>query len=292
MSTNSSNAAEQPLVAGFDPVVQLIKKAQQNAALAVNTQLIGLYWQVGAYISQKLERAEWGDSVVEQLANHIAITQPGLRGFTRRNLFRMRQFYETYKEDENFVSALLTQMPWTHHLMLLSQCKSLAEREFYMRNTIAQKWSSRELNRQLESALFERMVIRPAKLSPALQERVAGVADVFKDAYYIEFLQLPKGHSESGLHQGLIGRLKAFLTELGHDFCFVGSEFPLQVGIRDFSIDLLLFHRGLNCLVAIELKVGRFEPEHLGKPRSPRSGPPQGSRKPGDRCFTVCQQRR
>ena len=292
MSTNSSNAAEQPLVAGFDPVVQLIKEAQQNAALAVNTQLIGLYWQVGAYISQKLERAEWGDSVVEQLANHIAITQPGLRGFTRRNLFRMRQFYETYKEDENFVSALLTQMPWTHHLMLLSQCKSLAEREFYMRNTIAQKWSSRELNRQLESALFERMVIRPAKLSPALQERVAGVADVFKDAYYIEFLQLPKGHSESGLHQGLIGRLKAFLTELGHDFCFVGSEFPLQVGIRDFSIDLLLFHRGLNCLVAIELKVGRFEPEHLGKPRSPRSGPPQGSRKSGNRCITVCQQRR
>ena len=292
MSTNSSNAAEQPLVAGFDPVVQLIKKAQQNAALAVNTQLIGLYWQVGAYISQKLERAEWGDAVVEQLANHIAITQPGLRGFTRRNLFRMRQFYETYKEDENFVSALLTQMPWTHHLMLLSQCKSLAEREFYMRNTIAQKWSSRELNRQLESALFERMVIRPAKLSPALQERVAGVADVFKDAYYIEFLQLPKGHSESGLHQGLIGRLKAFLTELGHDFCFVGSEFPVQVGIRDFSIDLLLFHRGLNCLVAIELKVGRFEPEHLGKPRSPRSGPPQGSRKSGNRCITVCQQRR
>ena len=292
MSTNSSNAAEQPLVAGFDPVVQLIKKAQQNAALAVNTQLIGLYWQVGAYISQKLERAEWGDAVVEQLANHIATTQPGLRGFTRRNLFRMRQFYETYKEDENFVSALLTQMPWTHHLMLLSQCKSLAEREFYMRNTIAQKWSSRELNRQLESALFERMVIRPAKLSPALQERVAGVADVFKDAYYIEFLQLPKGHSESGLHQGLIGRLKAFLTELGHDFCFVGSEFPVQVGIRDFSIDLLLFHRGLNCLVAIELKVGRFEPEHLGKPRSPRSGPPQGSRKSGNRCITVCQQRR
>ena len=292
MSTNSSNAAEQPLVTGFDPVVQLIKKAQQNAALAVNTQLIGLYWQVGAYISQKMERAEWGDSVVEQLANHIANTQPGLRGFTRRNLFRMRQFYETYKEDENFVSALLTQMPWTHHLMLLSQCKSLAEREFYMRNAIAQKWSSRELNRQLESALFERMVIRPAKLSPALQERVAGVADVFKDAYYIEFLQLPKGHSESGLHQGLIGRLKAFLTELGHDFCFVGSEFPLQVGIRDFSIDLLLFHRGLNCLVAIELKVGRFEPEHLGKPRSPRSGPPQGSRKSGNRCITVCQQRR
>ena len=265
MSSSPLDTSEQTPVVDFAHVVQLIKNAQQNAAVAVNTQLIGLYWQVGAFISQKMARAEWGDSVVDQLAEHIAATQPGLRGFTRRNLFRMRQFYEVYKKDENFVSALLTQMPWTHHLMLLSQCKSLQEREFYMRNAIAQKWSSRELNRQLESALFERMVTRPAKLSPALQARVAGVADVFKDAYCIEFLQLPKGHSESGLHQGLLGRLREFLTELGHDFCFVGSEYPLQVGCRDFAVDLLLFHRGLNSLVAIELKVGRFEPEHLGK---------------------------
>ncbi|UXL39213.1 PDDEXK nuclease domain-containing protein [Pseudomonas sp. ML2-2023-6] len=265
MSSHFLNTPHQTSTIGFTHVVKLIKNAQQNAVVAVNTQLIGLYWQVGAFISQKLERAEWGDSVVEQLAVHIAATQPGLRGFTRRNLFRMRQFYEAYREDENLVSALLTQLPWTHHLMLLSQCKSAQEREFYMRSAVVQKWSSRELDRQLGSALFERMVIRPAKLSPALQERVAGVTDVFKDAYFVEFLQLPSGHNESGLHRGLLGRLKEFLTELGHDFCFVGSEYPLQVGTRDFAVDLLLFHRGLNCLVAIELKVGRFEPEHLGK---------------------------
>lgn len=265
VNIKTSDTCEQLTSVGFAHVVQLIKNAQQNAVVAVNAQLIGLYWQVGAFISQKIERAEWGDSVVEQLATHIAKTQPGLRGFTRRNLFRMRQFYEAYRRDEDFVSALLTQIPWTHHLMLLSQCKMLEEREFYMRTAIAQKWSSRELDRQLESALFERMLTKPAKLSPSLQARVAGVADVFKDAYFVEFLQLPKKHSEASLHQGLMGRLKEFLIELGHDFCFVGSEYPLQVGARDFAVDLLLFHRGLNCLVAIELKVGRFEPEHLGK---------------------------
>lgn len=265
MNIKTSDTCEQLTSVGFAHVVQLIKNAQQNAVVAVNAQLIGLYWQVGAFISQKIERAEWGDSVVEQLATHIAQTQPGLRGFTRRNLFRMRQFYEAYRKDEDLVSALLTQIPWTHHLMLLSQCKMLEEREFYMRTAIAQKWSSRELDRQLESALFERMLTNPAKLSPSLQTRVAGVADVFKDAYFVEFLQLPKEHSEASLHQGLMGRLKEFLIELGHDFCFVGSEYPLQVGARDFAVDLLLFHRGLNCLVAIELKVGRFEPEHLGK---------------------------
>ncbi|MGE8346738.1 PDDEXK nuclease domain-containing protein [Pseudomonas helleri] len=250
---------------GFAHVVKMIKSAQQSAAMAVNAHLIELYWQVGAFISQKLEHAEWGDSVVEQLAAHIAHTQPGLRGFTRRNLFRMRQFYEAYKAEEHLVSALLTQMPWTHHLMLLSQCSMAQQRAFYMRTAIAQKWSSRELGRQLQSALFERTIIQPAKLSPALKERIEDVTSIFKDAYVLEFLQLLKGHSESGLHQGLLGHLKAFLTELGHDFCFVGSQYPLQVGARDFVVDLVLFHRGLNCLVAIELKVGRFEPEHLGK---------------------------
>ena len=265
MRNNCPESTDQIVTTGFAHVVKMIRSAQQSSALAVNAHLIGLYWQVGAFISQKLALAEWGDSVVEQLAAHIASTQPGLRGFTRRNLFRMLQFYETYKTDENLVSALLTQMPWTHHLMLLSQCQMPQQREFYMRMAIEQRWSSRELGCQLQSALFERTLVNPAKLSPALKERVEGVANVFKDAYYVEFLQLPKGHSESGLHLGLLGRLKEFLTELGNDFCFVGSEYPLQVGDRDFAVDLVLFQRGLNCLVAIELKVGRFEPEHLGK---------------------------
>ena len=248
----------------FEEVLTLIQNARQRAVQAVNTQLIDLYWQVGGYISRKLERAEWGDSVVSQLAQHLARTQPGLRGFTRANLFRMRQFYEAYRHDEK-VSALLRQLPWTHNVIILSQCKLSQEREFYLHLAIQEKWSSRELERQLKSALFERSIANPAKVSAPLRQNYPAAMDVFRDAYMVEFLGLPGDHAEADLHRGLMQRLKEFLIELGRDFCFVGSEYPLQVGSRDFALDLLFFHRGLNCLVAIELKVGRFEPEYLGK---------------------------
>ncbi len=223
-----------------------------------------LYWQVGEYISHKIASAEWGDGVVEELARYLARTQPGLRGFTRPNLFRMRQFYETYAGDEK-VSALLRQLPWTHNLIILGQSKRPEEREFYLRMAIQERWSSRELERQFKAALFERAVLNPPKVSPVTRQLHPQAASIFKDSYVVEFLDLPDGHSEADLHKGLINRLKDFLIELGRDFCFVGSEYPVQVGRRDFSLDLLFFHRGLNCLVAIELKVGRFEPEQLGK---------------------------
>ena len=248
----------------FEEVLNLIRASREQAFQAVNTALVDLYWQVGAYISRKLATAEWGDGVVEQLAAHIARTQPGLRGFTRPNLFRMRQFYETYQGDEK-VSPLVRQLSWTHNLIILSQSKREEEREFYLRQAVKERWGKRELERQFRSALFERAVLHPAKVSPAVRQMHPEAMDVFKDAYVVEFLGLPAGHDESDLHQGLLHRLKEFLIELGRDFCFVGSEFPLQVGNRDFALDLLFFHRGLNCLVAIELKVGRFEPEYLGK---------------------------
>lgn len=248
----------------FGEVLALIHSARQRAVQAVNTQLVELYWQVGAYISHKLEQADWGDAVVTQLADYLARTQPGLNGFTRRNLFRMRQFYEAYRGDEK-VSALLTQLPWTHNLMILSQSKRPEERAFYLRMAVQEKWSSRELERQLKTALFERSVLNPAKVTPVVTQTHPAALEVFRDAYMVEFLGLPDSHAEADLHQGLLARLKDFLIELGRDFCFVGSEYPLQVGGRDFALDLLFFHRGLNCLVAIELKVGRFEPEYLGK---------------------------
>ena len=248
----------------FAEVVHMIQAARHTAVQAVNTQLIDLYWQVGAYISQKLEQAEWGDGVVTQLADYLARTQPGLRGFTRPNLFRMRQFYAAYRHEEK-VSALLRQLPWTHNLIILSQSKRPEEREFYLRMAIQEKWSSRERERQFKTALFERSVLSPAKVTPLVTQSHPTALDVFRDAYLVEFLNLPDGHAEADLHQGLLVHLKDFLIELGRDFCFVGSEYPLQVGRRDFALDLLFFHRGLNCLVAVELKVGRFEPEYLGK---------------------------
>jgi predicted nuclease of restriction endonuclease-like (RecB) superfamily len=248
----------------FAEVVNLIQAARHKAFQAVNTTLIDLYWHVGEYISRKIENAEWGDGVVEQLAAYLARTQPGLRGFTRPNLFRMRQFYETYRLDEK-VSALLRQLSWTHNLIILSQSKQPEEREFYLRLAIQEKWSKRELERQFKTALFERTVLHPPKVSPLVRQIHPDALSVFKDSYLLEFLGLPDGHDESDLHKGLLNKLKEFLIELGRDFCFVGSEFPVQVGKRDFALDLLFFHRGLNCLVAIELKVGRFEPEYLGK---------------------------
>jgi predicted nuclease of restriction endonuclease-like (RecB) superfamily len=248
----------------FGEVIALIKNARQQAAQAVNTRLIELYWQVGGYISSKLERAEWGDAVVNQLAEHLALTQPGLRGFTRSNLFRMRQFYEIYRAEEK-VAPLARQLSWSHNLIILGQSQRPEEREFYLRMATQEKWTKRELERQFKSALFERSVATPLKSSEALKKTQPDALEVFRDAYVVEFLNLPATHAEADLHQGLLHRLKDFLIELGRDFCFVGSEYPLQVGSRDFALDLLFFHRGLNCLVAIELKVGRFEPEYLGK---------------------------
>jgi len=248
----------------FIEVARLIAASREKALQAVNTALIELYWEIGGIISRKIAAAEWGDAVIDRLAGFIAKTEPGLRGFTRRNLFRMRQFYEAYREDL-IVSPLVAQLPWSHHLIILGQSKRPEEREFYVRLAIRERWSRRELERQFKTALFERAVLHPPKVTPAVAQRYPEAMSVFRDAYAVEFLGLPQSHAEADLHRALLGKLKEFLIELGRDFCFVGSEFPLQVGRQDFALDLLFFHRGLNCLVAIELKVGRFEPEFLGK---------------------------
>ena len=248
----------------FAEVAQMIAAAKQRTYSAVNSMLVELYWQVGAYIHNKLESAAWGEGVVDQLAKYLKSTQPGLRGFTRPNLFRMRQFYATYRDDEK-VSPLVRQLPWTHNLIILSQSKTPEEREFYLKTAIREKWSKRELERQFRGALFERAVLNPPKVSAVLRQMQPEAHEVLKDTYLLEFLDLPSDHAESDLQRALVARLRDFLVELGRDFCFVGAQFPLQVGDRDFALDLLFFHRGLNCLVAFELKVGRFEPEYLGK---------------------------
>ena len=148
---------------------------------------------------------------------------------------------------------------------ILGQSKQPEERAFYVHMAVRERWSKRELDRQFKGALFERTMLSPAKVSAVMAQSHPDAAEVFRDSYLLEFLGLPAGHSEADLHRSLLAQLRDFLIELGRDFCFVGSEFPLQVGKQDFALDLLFFHRGLNCLVAIELKVGRFEPEYLGK---------------------------
>lgn len=217
----SRSKANQALVPGdstqaeaqdFAEVVELIHSARQRAFAAVNTALIDLYWQVGQYLSRKLETAEWGEGVVERLAEHIASQHPDIKGFTRPNLFRMRQFYETYRNDKK-VSPLVRQLPWTHHLLILGKSKRFEEREFYLRLAVQERWSSRELERQMNAALFERVFLTPPKVSALLTQFHPGAKSIFKDMYLLEFLDLPEGYSEADLHRGLVANLRKFLME-------------------------------------------------------------------------------
>jgi predicted nuclease of restriction endonuclease-like (RecB) superfamily len=248
----------------FAEVVSLIRTSRQRATHAVNTEVIALYWHIGQYLHHKIEADGWAKGTVVQLAAYIAQREPGKRGFSAQNLWRMRQFFEAYPVTSE-LSTLLRELPWSAHLHILSRAKRTEEREFYLRMAIQHRWQVREVARQIDGGLFERAVLNPPKLSAALREMQPQANQHFKDAYLLEFLALPDLHSELDLHRSLLQHLSRFLTELGRDFCYIGSEYLVQVGGQDFALDLLFFHRGLNCLVAIELKVTAFEPEHLGK---------------------------
>ena len=163
------------------------------------------------------------------------------------------------------MSPLVTQLPWTHNLLILSRSKRAEEREFYLRLALRERLSRRELERQLNGALFERVVLSPAKVSSAVTQLHPDAISVFKDAYLVDFLDLTAAHSEADLQRVLLANLRQFLLELGGDFTFVGERYRLQVGARDFFLDLLFYHRGLTCLVAFELKVEQFEPADLGQ---------------------------
>lgn len=264
--TRPDSADELTSADRFADILGLIDAARRRAYEAVNVELVALYWRVGAYIDRKLVTAEWGDGVVDELAATIASRYPGLRGFTRRNLFRMRQFHAAYPggTDEN-VPPVVTQLPWTHHLVVLGQARHDDERAFYVRQAIKERWSKRELERQIATGAYLRADARTKRASSALVKVGPAALDELKNAYSLEFLGLPPTHSEADLHRALLEQLGRFITELGRDFCFVGSEFPIQVGHQDFAVDLLFYHRGLQCLVAFELKVRKFEPEDLGK---------------------------
>lgn len=243
----------------------MIRDARGRALQAVNTALVDLYWRVGEYVSRKIAAADWGEGVVDELARYLSREHPDLKGFTRSNLFRMRQFFETYAAQEK-VAPLARQLTWTHNVIVFGRCTTPEEREFYLRMAAREKWTKRELERQISAALFERTLASPREfVSPAARQIHPEVAEVFRDSYLLDFLDLPEPHDESDLRRGLVGNLKRFLLELGREFCFVGEHHRIQVGTRDFYLDLLFFHRGLRCLVAFELKIEDFQPAHLGQ---------------------------
>jgi len=253
-----------PTERAFDEVIELIRRARQRALRAVTAELIELYWRIGEAISRRIAKDGWGQGTVAQLATHIERRNPGVRGFSPQNLWRMRQFFEAYRHKPK-LSTLLRELPWSSNLHILTKTKKTEEREFYLRLATRNRWPVREVARQIDGGLFERVVLARPKLSTALRGSHPQAEQEFKDAYLVEFLELPDPHSEADLHHGLIRNLRQFLTELGRDFCFVGSDYPVQVGGKDFVLDLLVFNRALNCLVAIELKIDEFKPEYLGK---------------------------
>ncbi len=248
----------------FSEILDIICKGRTKAYRAVNTALIETYWAVGGHLSRKVIEAGWGKGVVRELAEWLVVKAPDLKGFSASNLWRMKQFYETYADSPKLAS-LLRVLPWTHHLLILGQARTAEEREFYLRLAARAKWSTRELNRQIRNAAFERTVLSDKKLAPAVRVLPQDATGVFKDSYLLNFLDLPERHSEADLQTGLLRNLRRFLMELGDGFAFVGEKVRVQVGSQDFELDLLFYHRDLQCLVAFELKAVRFEPEHLGK---------------------------
>lgn len=248
----------------FTDIIQIIKQSRANAIKAVNAELINLYWNIGEFISKKIEKSEWGDAVVKELANYIQQTEPDIKGFSDKNIWRMKQFYETYKDFPK-LSTAVREISWSHNLAIFSRCKTVEEREFYLKLSKQENYSFRELDRQISAGLFERTMISNSKLSTLLRQNSLDVTTTFKDSYVFEFLHLPEPHNESELQRGLVKQMKDFILELGKDFIFIAEEYKLQVGNNDFFIDLLFYHRGLQCLVAFELKADKFKPDHLGQ---------------------------
>jgi predicted nuclease of restriction endonuclease-like (RecB) superfamily len=287
----------------FLQIVQLIQTTRYRALSAVNSELVNLYWQVGQYVSTRMEKATWGDGTVVELAEYIKKQHPEIKGFDKKNLYRMCLFFQTYSNllfvapvvrqiqepdnesvtivapvvpqlqdtpfDLNELSdireTLLAKISWSHHLIIMGRCKSPEEKEFYIRLCIREHYSKRELDRQINSSAFERVMIGNAKIPESIRKLPQEMTNVLKDSYVFEFLNLPEPYIENDLRKALLHELKQFMLELGPDYLFVGEEFPIKVGHRDFRIDLVFFHRALQCLIAFELKTDRFEPEYLGK---------------------------
>lgn len=245
----------------FEQVARIIETARDNAYRKVNEELILMYQHVGKFLSEKAKEASYGDSYMDSLAAYIQERFPGIKGFNRRGLYRMKQFYELYEGNEK-VSALLTQLSWSNHLQIMSGCKSDEEREFYIQLAIKERYTYRQLERQMDSGYYERYMLSREKLLP---EKIHSELNPFLDSYVIEFLDLPPKFKEKHLKKGLIEGMKKFILELGQDFTYVDEEYTIPVGGEDYHIDLLFYHRALRCLVAMELKTGKFKPEYISK---------------------------
>lgn len=245
-----------------------IRSAQIKAALAVNTQLIALYWDIGKQIAEKQRASGWGDAVIEQIAKDLTRELDGLKGFSRSNLYNIKQWYGFYAPHGEKVQQLVGQIPWGHNVLIVQDIKERDKALWYVRKTIENGWSRNVLIHQIESQLYERQADKPridnfAERLPTPQSDL--VRETLKDPYLFDFLDVGEEAHERELETALVERITRFMLELGKGFAFVGRQYHLEVGGEDFYIDLLFYHLRLHCYVAIELKTGPFKPEYTGK---------------------------
>jgi len=252
-------------ISALETIVTKVKEAQARAIKAINFELVTVYRDIGQIIYEKQSKSEWGTSVVEQLADDLRAQFPGIKGFSSRNLWRMKDFYVSYLGKEK-LTALLAEISWTHHLSILEKCKDSLEREFYIRMTKRCGWSYRALINNIENKTYERLMISQENFEANLPAKMKPEAKLsIKDEYAFDFLELGDEYSERELERALGKNIESFLREVGNSYTFVGSQYCLEIGGQEFFIDLVLYHRKLKSLVAIELKRGPFIPEYVGK---------------------------
>jgi predicted nuclease of restriction endonuclease-like (RecB) superfamily len=246
-------------------VKQRIRSAQYAALRAVNKELITLYWDIGQLIVTRQQGETWGKSVVEQLAKDLQAEFPGISGFSARNIWRMREFYLTYHANEK-LTPLVAEIGWTHNLVIMEKCKNDLEREFYLRMTRKFGWTKNVLIHQIENQTYEKTLLNQTNFEQTLPANIRDQAKLaVKDEYTFDFLELGDEHSERQLEQAILTKVEPFLQEMGGMFTFMGSQYRLEIDNEEYFIDLLLYHRRLKCLVAVELKIGKFLPEYVGK---------------------------
>lgn len=246
-------------------VKQRIRSAQYEALKAVNKELISLYWDIGRMIVERQQGDTWGKSVVERLAHDLQMEFPGISGFSAQNLWRMKQFYEAYANQEK-LSPLVREIGWTHNVIILMRCKDDLAREFYIRMTKKFGWSKNVLIHQIENQSYEKTLLNQTNFDQTLSEPIRHQAKLaVKDEYTFDFLELADEYSERKLQQALLAKIEHFLREMGGVFAFVGSHFRMEISEQEYFVDLLLYHRRLKCLVAIDMKIGEFIPEYVGK---------------------------
>lgn len=242
-----------------------IRRGQYKALRAANNELLDLYWDIGESIHLKQESLGWGKAVVETLARDLQMEFPGRNGFSSQNLWLMRQFYCEYR-DRTKLQPLVREVSWAKNIVIMARCKDDLEREFYLKATARFGWTKAVLQHQVDNKSYEKYLLNQTSfdktLSPELQ---AQAALAVKDHYTFDFLELAEEHSERELEQAMVQNLRRFLAEMGGAFTFVGNQYRLEAGGQEYFIDLLLYHRRLRCLIAIELKIGAFQPEHKGK---------------------------